>query len=182
MTPQDAARILSPIQLGFLSARLRLRELREEAETQTGSTAYRAVADLAEAEEFLIARERQWDFAGLLSSIDAGYRVCTWPNVIPDAEAMAATVDAWTEGKPELRARVAELQAPPAVQLFRRLASPMRKAAGAMALALVLLGSMACRAPKPTHKAAMASREVCRGCGKPYSDGCRCWSTLRDCR
>lgn len=121
MTPQDAARILAPIRIGFLAARLRLQEQKAEAEQKTGITAWRALSDLQEAEEFLIAREAQWDFAGMLSAVYQGDRACMWPNVIPDPEAMAAALDAWTEGKPDMRAKVEALQAPPALVVIRRL-------------------------------------------------------------
>lgn len=128
MTPQDAARILAPIRNAFLAARIRVREQREEAQKQFGSAAYRALADLDAAEEFLMAREAQWDFAGLLSVAMHGDRPCTWPNVIPDPEVMAASLDAWTSSKPELRAKVEALQAPPALVIVRNLS--IRRASG----------------------------------------------------
>lgn len=129
MTPQDAARILAPIRIAFLAARIRVREQREDAQKLFGSAAYRALADLDAAEEYLMAREVQWDFAGLLSVAMRGDRPCTWPNVIPDPEAMAASLDAWTSSKPELREKVEALLEPQALPIVRRLS--VGKAVGA---------------------------------------------------
>lgn len=131
MTPKEAARILSPIQIGFTAARLRLRELREEAESKTGAVAFRTVADLDAAEDYLKAREAQWNWEGLLSAVLDGNRPCCWPNVLPDEEAMQAMFNAWMEGKPEMRAKVEDLKTSPQIQRFRRLVAPSTKVAGA---------------------------------------------------
>lgn len=128
MTPQEASRIIAPIRIAFLAARIRLQEQREEARTLHGIAAYRALADLDAAEEFLIAREEQWDFAGMLSAVMHGERACVWPNVVPDPEVMAACLEAWMAGKPGLRAKVELLMRPPSLPLYQCLA--LRRASG----------------------------------------------------
>lgn len=94
MSPEDAARVLEPIWQGFAAARCRLVEVRERVGLEVGHSALaRHVAETQDAEAYLAAVMARFlcpETGGLLTAIDTGRRVHTWPGAGPHQSARAA--------------------------------------------------------------------------------------------